>query len=187
MNIHVKLAFHEEGAVRLLNWLARENARILRDRPDLPLLYDSGVVYKRERDETWCDVVNTLLHGKEDCDGLAAYRAGELLARGFGALSPGDEGYELAARSAPESIDAEVLLRTKVPHGGTGTYHCVVRYRLDGRWFFDDPSARLGMNGGVDDAIRRRRARRKARRDRSPLKTFRDRPARRTPRTPTWP
>ena len=31
MNITVKLAFHEEGAVRLLNWLARENARILRE------------------------------------------------------------------------------------------------------------------------------------------------------------
>ena len=78
-----------------------------------------------------------------------------------------------------------MLLRTKVPHGGTGTYHCVVRYRLAGRWFFDDPSARLGMHGGVDDAVRRRRARRKAKRDRGLLKNLRGRLDRRTSRSST--
>ena len=72
MRIAVKLAFDEQAAVRLLNWLAVENAVILRSRPDLPLLYDSGVVYRREPDETWCDVLNLLAQGHEDCDGLAA-------------------------------------------------------------------------------------------------------------------
>ena len=69
MKITVKLAFDEGAAVRLLNWLAQENAGILRSRPDLPLLYDSGVRYRREADETWCDVINMLAAGQEDCDG----------------------------------------------------------------------------------------------------------------------
>ena len=38
MKIAVKLAFDEQAAVRLLNWLAQENAVILRARPVLPLL-----------------------------------------------------------------------------------------------------------------------------------------------------
>ena len=166
MNIRVKLAFHEGAAVRLLNWLAGENARILRARPDLPLLYDTAVVYRRERDETWCDVLNTILHGKEDCDGLSAYRAGELIARGWRALRPGDEGYEQAVLSKPETIAAEVFLRTRVPVGGAGTYHCVVRYPVDGVWYSDDPSARLGMHGFITDEVKVRRSKRRARRAR---------------------
>lgn len=164
MNIRIKLAFHEGAAVRLLNWLAGENARILRARPDLPLLYDTAVVYQRERDETWCDVLNTILHGKEDCDGLSAYRAGELIARGWRALRPGDEGYEAAVLAKPKSIPAEVFLRTRVPVGGSGTYHCVVRYPVEGAWYSDDPSARLGMHGFIGDDIKARRAKRRARR-----------------------
>ena len=70
MKIAVKLAFDEQAALRLLNWLAQENARLLRARPELPLLYDSGVVYRRETDETWCDYLNMLAQGHEDCDGL---------------------------------------------------------------------------------------------------------------------
>ena len=60
MKIAVKLAFDEMGALRLLNWLAQENAIIHKAQPDLPLLYDSGVVYRREEDETWCDYLNML-------------------------------------------------------------------------------------------------------------------------------
>ena len=47
MKIAVKLAFDEKAALRLLNWLAQENAILLRAQPDLPLLYDSGVTYAR--------------------------------------------------------------------------------------------------------------------------------------------
>ena len=47
MRIAVKLAFDEGAAVRLLNWLARENAQILRVRREIPLLYESGVIYRR--------------------------------------------------------------------------------------------------------------------------------------------
>jgi hypothetical protein len=149
MQIAVKLAFDERGAVRLLNWLARENAIILRAQPDLPGLYASGVVYRREKDETWCDYINLLAEGHEDCDGLAAARAGELLARGAQALSTSDGGYAEARRRRLKSIHAEVFLRTRAPEGQPGLYHCLVRYRVGDRWYEDDPSARLGMYGDV--------------------------------------
>jgi hypothetical protein len=157
VRIAVKLAFDEEAAVRLLNWLARENAYLLRQRPELPLLYDSGVVYRRERDEVWCDYLNLLARGHEDCDALAAARAGELLARGWRAVVQGEPGFKAAQRLRPRSIRAEVFLRTRTRPGGVGLFHCVTRYRLGGRWRVDDPSARLGMYGGaVDPAVKQR-------------------------------
>ena len=145
MEIRLKLSFAESGFVRLLNWLAAENAHILRQQPDLPGLYASGVVYRRELRETWCDYLNMLSQGWEDCDGLAAARAGELLARGGRALGPDDGGYTEARKKRQPSLEAQVLLRTRVPQGQTGLYHCIVRYRVGSRWYRDDPSARLGM------------------------------------------
>lgn len=147
MRIALKLAFDEHAAVSLLNWLAEQNAALLRERPELPLLYGSGVVYRRERDETWSDALNTLAQGWEDCDALAAWRAGELMARGHRALSPGDGGFDEAHRRKLESLPAECFLRTRAPAGQTGLYHVVVRYQVGRRWFRDDPSARLGMYG----------------------------------------
>ena len=147
MNITVALAFSEPDAVSLLNWLARTNRRILVQNPALPGLYQSGVVYKRETEETWSDYVNLLAQGWEDCDSLAAARAGELLARGWKALQPGDGGYAEAKRRTLKSIRAEVFLRTRARPDQPGLYHCLVRYRVGERWFFDDPSARLGMLG----------------------------------------
>ena len=105
MRIAIQLAFQEEAAVRLLNWLAQENARILRARPDLPALYDARVVYRRERGEAWCDYLNLLARGWEDCDGLAAARAGELLARGWRALTDGDPGFAEARRLKLAGMD----------------------------------------------------------------------------------
>lgn len=145
MNITVALAFSEWECVSLLNWLAGVNARILRENPGLPGLYASGVVYKRESEETWSDYINLLAQGWEDCDSLAAARAGELLARGWRALQPGDGGYDEARRSRPARIRAEVFLRTRARPEAPGLYHCLVRYRVGRRWHLDDPSARLGM------------------------------------------
>ena len=145
MNITVALAFSEVDAVSLLNWLARTNRRILLENPALPGLYQSGVVYKRETEETWSDYVNLLAQGWEDCDSLAAARAGELLARGWKALLPGDGGYAEAKRRKLTRISAEVFLRTRSKPDQPGLYHCLVRYRLGRKWHYDDPSARLGM------------------------------------------
>ena len=157
MKIAVKLAFDERGALRLLNWLAQENAIIVRAQPDLPLLYVSGVVYRRELDETWCDYLNMLAQGHEDCDGLAAARAGELVARGAAALRPGEEGYAEARRAGLSTIPAEVMLTTRSRPEAPGLYHCIVRYRVGRTWHRDDPSARLGMNGGrIDPLVKQR-------------------------------
>lgn len=146
MKVCMKLAFDEHAALRLLNWLAQENARILKARPDLPGLYASGVRYQREPDEVWCDYLTLLAMGHEDCDGLSAARAGELIARGGRALGPTDGGYRRGRRM--KSIPAQVLLLTRAGKFEPGMYHCVVRYRVGGRWYRDDPSARLGMPTG---------------------------------------
>jgi hypothetical protein len=162
MKIAVKLAFDEQAALRLLNWLARENAILLRAQPDLPLLYDSGVTYRRETDETWCDFLNMLAQGHEDCDGLAAARAGELRARGWRRSARATRASSVARASAPV-------------HPRRGPAHHPDRARragalplrrplpVGGRWFRDDPSARLGMNGGrIDPLVRERWAARLA-------------------------
>lgn len=147
MDITVRLSFSEQAALRLLNWLAQENAHLRRAQPDLPQLYDSGVVYRPEADERWSDWLYTLVQGEEDCDSLAAARAGELQALGWRALREGDGGYAEALRLRPDTLPAEVYLTTQTPRGRTGLYHCLVRYPVGGVWFSDDPSARLGMNG----------------------------------------
>ena len=162
--------------VDVLNALARHNERQYRADSSLPPLYRSGVRYLRnEQDlwcmarpdacservgELWCDIVKIYELGFEDCDGLAAARAGELLARGASALTQrdGPAFYVARARRARE-IQAQVFLRTRQPEGERGgLYHCLVRYRLRlgrnwSRWFTDDPSARLGMGSDAPDAL----------------------------------
>ena len=145
MIIKVALTFNERDAVSLLNWLARCNARLLRERPSLPLLYATSVRYEREEEELWSDYIQLLAQGWEDCDALASARAGELIARGWKALSPRDPGYAAAKAANLSTIPAEVALTTAVRQGEHGLYHCVVRYVVDGTVWFDDPSARLGM------------------------------------------
>jgi hypothetical protein len=153
MLIAVELAFGEESAVRLLNWLAVEDAMQYAREPDLANLYDSGVRYRREKVETWSDVKNLYIQGHEDCDALAAARAGELLARGYRVLDPrrGDHGARYARYHRLESIPAEVVLRTRTERHEPGMYHCIVKYRVGGEVYYDDPSARLGMYHGVVD------------------------------------
>ena len=145
MNITVALTFNERDAVSLLNWLARCNARLLRERPSLPLLYATSVRYAREEVETWSDFIQLLAQGWEDCDALASARAGELIARGWRALSPSDPGYAAAKAAGLSTIPAEVALTTSLRPGEHGLYHCVVRYVVVGTAWYDDPSARLGM------------------------------------------
>ena len=150
MRIILNIKFAETYAVELLNGLAAHNAHALRSLADqgelLPLLYESGVVYEREDEELWSDFPSLLDQGHEDCDALSAARAGELIAWGWEALAPGDGGYARARQDRPESLDAEVLLRTRRQLGEKGgLYHCIVEYRVGGFIYRDDPSARLGM------------------------------------------
>jgi hypothetical protein len=157
VKIAFRLAFSEQYSIELLNALARINRDILRHDRKLPNLYDSGVVYRREDEETWSDVVNTLLQGHEDCDALAAWRAGELRARGHRALLSWQGGYRRARARELPSIDAEVMLVTRLPKGVSGQYHCIVRYWVGDREYRDDPSLRLGMRRGqIDVRVRDR-------------------------------
>jgi hypothetical protein len=156
MRITLGLTWNEQRAVRLLNWLARENADQYATNPDLPGVYDSGAVYRREKTELWLDATELVKQGHEDCDGLAAARAGELLARGGRALLPSDHGYKAAQRL--DSIPAQVMLTTPdSPGAKSRLYHCIVRYQVGKTWYRDDPSLRLGMRRGmVDKAVLRR-------------------------------
>ena len=142
----------EATAVDLLNLLARHNQRYILANPRFPLLYDSGVIYRRETVELWSDAPSALRAGHEDCDALAAWRAGELRARGAAALRAGDPGFEQATRARLRTIESEVMMTTRAKPGESGMYHCIVRYRVGAGWFRDDPSARLGMYAGQVDA-----------------------------------
>ena len=156
MNVALKMKFSESGVLLILQALAEHNAALMRSQPELPLLYDSCVVYKPEDDETFSDYPSMLQAMREDCDSLAAARAGELMARGWKALRPGEGGYETARRLKPASIPAQVLLTTRTRPGEQGLYHCITRYWVNGQQFQDDPSARLGMNNRpVDPSIAR--------------------------------
>lgn len=159
MDIIIRLAFHEHGALRLLNYLAYENAIIFVQRPELPNLYDSRVRYRREKREIWSDVLNTLRAGHEDCDALSAWRAGELIARGADALLPFDDGYKEARREKLTHIAADCIFKTPSDKKNPGgLYHCITRYWVGKNQYYDDPSARLGMNGRWDpDVVTHRR------------------------------
>jgi len=172
MDIALQLAFDEGTSLITLNVLAQHDAKVYRQydlaaaregRESLEPLYEAGIVYEPEKGEIWGDVLNTMMEGHEDCDALAAIRAGELMARGAFALHPGDPndpvkypgdgGYIDAIEWGMTSIPAEVMLKTNSVDGRPGLYHCITRYWVPdaaGFWreYRDDPSARLGMGGG---------------------------------------
>jgi len=81
---------------------------------ELPVLYDSGIVYRRESrgHEEWQSAVELLRSMQGDCEDLAAYRAAELRMEG-----------------EPATV---AIIRTR-----RGSYHAVVR-RADGT--LEDPS-----------------------------------------------
>lgn len=145
MQFKVVLTDLEGEGLRLLQFMAEANFRLHLRYPGLPLLYRSGIGYKRERDEVVMDYLAMLVNRVEDCDGLAAARAGELMAKGTHALTEEDDAWPLAERLWPARIPAEVMLLTRTPRRrqGQGAYHCIVRYWVGGIEFRDDPSLRV--------------------------------------------
>jgi hypothetical protein len=108
-----------------LEALTRINVDWLRDNPNTPDLYSSGVTYALEPTgyELWDPMALLLARGAGDCDDLACARAAELRVR---------EGDRRArADCYPSSI-----------REGRRTWHAIV-VRGDGT--IEDPSARLGM------------------------------------------
>lgn len=105
----------------LVQALARVNARLISGGA-IPQLYQSRARYRRERGrEEWRDAAEVARSGYGDCEDLAAYRVGELLAEGEAA-------------------------RAHVYRAAPGLWHVVVR-RANGS--IEDPSARLGMRGSA--------------------------------------
>lgn len=149
MNIYCEVPDHPRAWLHLLHAIAAANAEILAGNPRFPLLYQAPVVYRAEQGEVWRTADKVLREGFEDCDGLACWRAGELLARGHQAVYPFESGYPQARRLRPAHISARpVLLRMEA-----GLYHCVTVYELGGEMFVDDPSLRLGMHGPIDPDV----------------------------------
>lgn len=103
----------------VLEGLVAANAAYL-DRYEAPLLYESGVRYRRERagKEEWLIVPQILAAGWDDCEGLAGWRAAELR------TLDGEPARAIAIRTGPKK------------------FHAVVR-RADGS--IEDPSRILGM------------------------------------------
>lgn len=106
----------------LLEAHARINLEWLREHPETPLLYQSGVRYRddsHKRYDEWCDIPTTLTRQHGDCDDLVPWRIAELRFRG------------LKARGM-----------ARYQHAGGATYHVLVRMP-DGTT--EDPSQILGM------------------------------------------
>lgn len=97
----------------------------LRQHPECPLLYESGVRYVEEPplEEWFADIPTVLTRGFGDCDDLAAWRCAELRVRFH--------------------TPAEVYTLRQVSPEGATLYHVQVTSPLTGA---EDPSSMLGMN-----------------------------------------
>lgn len=116
--------------------IAEHNAkRILKH--GLPDVYSSGVHYQTEgTPEKWWDVEEILQAGYDDCEGLSAYVAGWHIAQGRKA------GVWTRLVEAPASGSTAAMGGSK----RNRLFHAVARVQgPDGTWFYDDPSATLGM------------------------------------------
>lgn len=74
-----------EAVLRLMvEALVLANLSYLREHPETPPLYESGVRYEAEPDDEddWNDIPATLALGAGDCEDLAAWRIAELRAGG---------------------------------------------------------------------------------------------------------
>lgn len=108
----------------LLFALVAVNEEYLRNHPEAPMLYDSGVRYMEEPpgQEDWQDIPTCLKMRAGDCEDLACWRVAELRVR-----------YGIAAKPTFKCMER--------PNGGM-LYHIQVELP-DGRK--EDPSRVLGM------------------------------------------
>jgi len=112
--------------------IARHNAKRIMSQ-GLPELYKTGVRYQTEgTPEKWWDAEEILAQGHDDCEGLAAFRAGELITRGYDA-----------------HVHTRLITGPADGMGGGGAsrlFHAITRVDgLRGGPRYDDPSVRLGM------------------------------------------
>lgn len=127
MRIGFNIRPRQREILALVEALIKLNRYHLRQRPNIPHLYRSGVRYEREglapdgtRLEDWRQIPELLALGVGDCEDLVAYHISWLRER--------------------EGIRAIPWLKKR-----NTTYHVLVRYP-DGR--IEDPSKILGMGKG---------------------------------------
>jgi hypothetical protein len=112
-----------DALAHLLEALTLVNVAWLREHPEAPWLYESGVRYEEEppgRDE-WQDIPETIKRREGDCEDLGCWRLAELRVR--------------------SRENARPFVKCAV-YGERTVYHVAVR-RADGR--VEDPSRVLGM------------------------------------------
>jgi hypothetical protein len=118
---------------RALRLLVAQDVEYLRRHPGTPDLYRSGVRYQMEPlgREEWLTIPDVLARGVGDCEDLAAWRAAELRAKGYGdAFAFGVEAGVLTHPTAGRVAVVHVL----VSRDGSCDPSQV-----------EDPSAELGM------------------------------------------
>jgi hypothetical protein len=124
----------QKAMLWMLEGLCRTNQDIIRaqakeGRP-VPLLYESGIAYKRENGtENWQDIYRNLELMSGDCEDLACHRVAELRENFRRQASP-----YVTWRRGPD---------------GAFHYHCLVLGKGPGGWRIEDPSRKLGM--GFED------------------------------------
>ena len=108
----------------LLDALTVVDAHYLREHPETPFIYESGVRYEEEPpgQEDWQDIPTTLRMKSGDCDDLSCWRAAEFVVR-----------FHQPARP---------VFQYQVRQDGSYLYHITTR-TPDGR--LEDPSRELGM------------------------------------------
>lgn len=161
-----------EGMCKLNEWHMR---RALKDTEKgigvpVPPLYRSGIRYAEDDPgrEDWRDCYVILKRGKADCDGLVAYRVGELRAAGI-PCEPVLKWQFVPApimiamqRTAAEQQKWCRILGWKISGGkvvptranaqaGIWMVHCLVRYFGTGA--IEDPSKILGMGGTFTNTV----------------------------------
>lgn len=124
----------------MLDALTQADVLYLREHPETPAVYDSGVVYHEEPEgaEDWQDIPTCLRLGWADCEDLACWQAAELIVR--------------------HGIDAWADFTKQVLADGRVLYHIIVRLpdgvqlpdgtvttSFGGKTWTLDPSRQTGM------------------------------------------
>lgn len=122
------LQFQQHVLETLFEAFTRINAAWLHSRKGVPLLYRSGIYYKREfSPEQWLDIPSIIAQGYDDCEGLACWLAAECRVRAPNSVGP---------HRRPHAC---VVLKQTKPW----LWHAIVEDKDTGERF--DPSKRLGM------------------------------------------
>ena len=130
--VTMRVPVSRESIRAALEGLCALNFQVMRQANELgggfPPLYDSGIVYRKERHgyEDWQNAIELLRAGRGDCEELAGYRVGELRCEGEPALpyidiTPRGSFHALVERASGELEDpSRILLAMEAEERGLG-------------------------------------------------------------------